>query len=179
MSVDDILFEPIGSSTTTTLDPDVDTQMIDAVKIALTGVSAIEFMVDPDLNIATYDAIADLVETNGQIVAYTRKMVAIQTPPNFVRPAGALTIKEVFHRLHQGQDEFYFCARANGQGIQKLKFTNYFSIDSQIPILHVDDPIAGGFFEWWILGLMSQFVGYNQYYAFASNADAAKYYGTP
>ena len=178
MSVDDILFEPIGSSQTTT-GPQIEAQMIAAVKMALTGSSDIEFMVDSTENIDTYNIIADLIENDKQIIKYTRKMVTIQTPPNFVRPPGALGIKDVFQRLHQGLDEFYFCARSNGQGIQKLKFTNYFSIDGKIPILHVDDPRAGGFFEWWLLGLMSQFIGYNEYYAFATEAEARKYYGTP
>jgi hypothetical protein len=177
MSVDDILFEPIGSSQITS--SQIDTQMVDAIKIALTGVSAIEFMVDPVLHIDTYNVIADLIENDQQIIAYTRQMVAVQTSPNYLRPSGALGIKDVFQRLHQGLDEFYFCARANGQGVQKLKFTNYFSIDNQIPILHVDDPHAGGFFEWWLLGLMSQFIGYNEYYAFGTEAEARKYYNLP
>lgn len=177
MSVDDILFEPIDLNKAKIL---VDQDMIDAVKVALTGISALEFMVDPDISIDTYNEIADLVENDSLVVKYTGQMVKRDTY-GIHRPAGALTIKEVFHRIHRGEDEFYFCAKANGQGVIKEKFTNWFGIDSQIPILHVDDLTgnAGGFFEWWIVGLMSQFCGYNQYYGFTTEAEARKYYAIP
>lgn len=175
MSVDDILFEPVGLSKGKLL---IDQDMIDAVKVALSGVSAIEFFVDPDANADTYDAIADLIETDPQVVKYTNQMVPLVTTE--ARPVGALTIKEVFRRMHAGEDNFYFCARANGSGIHKHKFTNWFGIDTQIPMIHVDQSGgAGGFFEMWIMGLMPNNLGYNQYYCFADWSAASKYYGVP
>src|SRR5258708_370766 len=124
MSADDILFEPIGISKGKLL---VDQQMIDAVKIALSGVSAIEFFVDSDVSVDTYDIIADLIEKDPQVIKYTNQMILPVTVID-TRPAGALTIKEVFHRMHAGEDHFYFCAKANVTGIQKYKFTNWFII---------------------------------------------------
>lgn len=175
-SADDILFEPIG---TNRFKSGLDQQMIDAVKIALTGVSAIEFIVDPTIPVATYDAIADLIENDSQILVYTGQMVKRDSLA-LLRPKAALTIKDVFHRLHENKDEFFFCGRANGNGVSKQRFTNWFGVDSQIPIIHIDD-LSGGssYFEWWILGLMSQFGGYHEHYAFAENIDARKYYAVP
>lgn len=176
MSVDDILFAPIDLSGNK-----LDQKMIGAIKNALTGINAIEFFVDSTTAIETYEQIADLVENDPQVLRYTTQMVK---PDNLgLRPVGALTIKDVFHRIHGGENEFFFCGRANGNGIIKERFTNWFSIDSQIPILHIVDPGngpgVGGFFEWWLIGLMSQFCGYNQHYGFATEAAARNYYAIP
>lgn len=179
-AADDILFEPIGNTAKTTITSGIDTQMVDAVRIALTGVSNMEFIVDSNVDITTYDAIADLIENDHQVVKYTRQMVAIQTPPSYVRPIGALTIKEVFRRIHAGQNDFYFSGRLNGVGVTLNKFSNWFAIFGQIPILHLVDHTGGAnVFEWWLIALMSNFIGYNEYYAFATEAEAQKYYGTP
>lgn len=176
MNADDILFEPIGPSKSTII---LDQEMIDAVKIALTGTSAIEFVVDYTTSLETYDKIADLIEDDPQIIKYTNQMVNPISATE-KRPVGALTLKELFERMYNGNEEFYFCARGNGQGVQKHKFTNWFGIDSQIPMIHVDSSTgAGGFFEMWIMGLMSKNIGYNQYYCFSTWADASKYYGVP
>jgi hypothetical protein len=178
-SVDDLLFEPIGTPVKGPIITGIDTQMVDAVRIALTGSSNIEFFIDNTGDIATYEAIADLVENDSQVLKYTRQMVAQVTAPNFTRPAGALTIKDVFRRLYNGQEEFWFTARLTSQGVTLNKFTNWFAIDGQIPILHLTDHTGGAnFFEWWLVALMSNFVGYNGYYAFGTEAEARKYFGT-
>jgi hypothetical protein len=175
MSIDDILFEPINH------DKDqshIDQKLIDEVKIALTGISAKDLFVDRHVSLETYELIADLVENDPQIVKYTNQMV---TPVSAMekRPNGAMTIKEVFRRLHVGENNFYFSARANGLGITKGEFANRFVIDGKIPMLHIDPSNGGGVFEWWVMGLMTNNVGYNQYYCFANWSDASKYYGVP
>lgn len=177
MSVDDILFQPINQSITATVGI-IDQGMIDAVNIALSGTTAIEFIVDPDIDVATYDTIADFIVTDPQVVKYTTALVnkiSVTQP----RPAGSLTIKDVFRRIHSGHTEFYFCARANGAGISKYEFTNWFGIDSGVPLLHVDQGGYGDYFEWWLMGVMPDHVGYNQYYCFGDWSAANKYYGIP
>ena len=182
-AADDILFEPIGKTTPkTSTNGLIDQQMIDAIKIALTGASAIEFFIDPKIAFDTYDLAADVIEHDKSVIRYTRQMV-LHNPLGLIkpgRPAGALTIKDVFRRIHQGEDEFWFCAHINGNGIRKQKFVNWFSVDSKIPVLALDGGNGNcNFFEWWIVGVMRDFLGYQGYYAFATEADARKYYALP
>src|SRR5678816_3588650 len=110
---DDILFEPIVTNSSTNLL--IDQQMIDAVKIALTGVAGLEFFVDPDIDVTTYDMIADTIENNQHVIAYTQTFVAPDSL-HVIRPVNSLTIKDVFRHLHAGQTAFWFCGRGNPNG---------------------------------------------------------------
>jgi hypothetical protein len=172
MSADDILYEPIVKRTSTTI--------IDQVTRALSGSDDFIFTVDPVIDLAIYDQIADIVEQNPTVIAYTRKLVG-HDPHATWRPAGAMTMKTVFHRLHAGIDEFWFCGRCNGAGIQHYHFTNWFAITKTVPMVQIDTKTVtlSDKFELWVLGLLGNFVGYSTYYAFATKDEARKYYAIP
>ena len=178
-TADDILFEPIVVDPNNNPGLIIDQQMIDAIKIALTGTADIEFFVDSGVSVDTYDIIADIIEADPHVIAYTGNLVPSDSL-HIIRPTNALTIKDVFRRLYNSENTFWFCGRNNGNGIQQNNFTNYFAIDNKVPILGLDG--ANGIinlFEWWTVGLMSNFVGYSEHYAFSSEIDARKYYGVP
>ncbi len=179
-SADDILFQPITTNTNKSK-PHIDRQMIDAVRVALTGVAALEFFVDSSISIDTYDMIADMVEADAFVIAYTTALV-IPDPLHNMRPANALTIKDVFRRLHVGENAFWFCGQNNGNGVSINNFNNWFSIENKVPIVGLDGGASGivNLFEWWVIGLMCNFEGFGGHYAFATEIEARKYYnGTP
>ena len=101
-SVDDILFQPITTNANKS-NLLIDWQMINAVTLALTGVAGIEFFVDSSISIDTYDRIADMIENDAIVIAYTSNLVT-PDPQHTMRPANALTIKDVFRRLYIGEN---------------------------------------------------------------------------
>lgn len=172
MSADDILYEPIIKRKSNSL--------VDHVTHALDGGGDLVFTVDTALDLAIYEQIADLVEQHPGVIAYTRKLVG-HDPHATWRPAGAMTIKTVFQRLYAGVDEFWFCGRCNGAGIQHYRYTNWFAITQTVPGLQIDTKSVqlADKFEWWVLGLLGNFVGYSTYYSFSTSDEARKYYAIP
>src|ERR1051326_837659 len=165
-SADEILFEPINKP--------INQTMVDAVKQALENTITYQFSVDPRYSVETYDEIARLVEDDPNQIVYVKRMV---NPDTGQRPATALSIKDVFRRMHAGNFEFYFCARANCGGITRYTFKNWFAIEHRMPTLQLDKQSSR--FEWWVVSLLSNFTGYTHHYAFGTWEDAHQYYGIP
>jgi hypothetical protein len=172
-AVDDILYAPID-----TINPPVlDQALIANVALALGDPNhCISFSVNPSVSLDTYERIADIIEADNFVRRVASAAVAFD-PFGMIRPTAALTIKDLFRFLHRGgKPAFYWTAIRSPAGIEPIIFANTFSIGSSLPLIRMAD---GRDYEWWIVGLMSQYVGYQGYYTFVEHNDATGYWKTP
>jgi hypothetical protein len=172
-AVDDILYAPIDSNP-----PVLDQALIASIALALGDPTRnVTFSVDSAISLATYQRIAEIIETDRVVFRAARLVVASNPHGNF-RPITALTIKNLFEFLHRcpGANHFFWTAKRSPAGVEQIEFANTFSIISGIPVVRMSD---GRDYEWWIVGLMSQFAGYQGFYAFSDHNDAQNFWSSP
>lgn len=170
MSVDDILFSPIPRVLPVRQDVGY------WVEQALTHMTGeMEFAVDPDTPIETYLKIAEAIEQNRSIFRAARQLVSVNDLG--LRPANALTIKDVFKMIHRGQTDFYWAGKntVSSFGVGDYQFANSFTIAAGVPMCRM----TTGNFELWVLGLLSGFMGFSSHYCFATHDEAQTYWGIP
>lgn len=168
MSVEDILFSPINP-----IAP-YRSSIVDRVLIGFLAKIDVEFAVDPHVAVTDYERVAELIENDGTVFRAARQLCCVDTFGS-LRPPGALTLKDVFARLHRGENNFYWTSQRSPRGIEQYEYANYFVITHGLPIAG----ITTGNFEVWVLGLLSNFAGYLGHYAFAEHAQAHSYWCSP
>src|SRR5271166_1692762 len=149
MSVDDILY---GQINIVKPQPPTDQQMIDTIKVALTWVFDMEFWMDTAIGLSTYEQIADVIMQHPNVISAC-KTVVTHDPLRRYRPVNAISIKDIFKALYDGTTNTFWLAGKSRYGypINKINISNWFGIDSEMPMLHISN---NDYFEWWVLGLM-------------------------
>lgn len=170
-SVDDILFAPIQPLNIESL---VLEEMI--AKALTDRMENVVFHIDNTMKLDTYIKVAEAINTNNTIFNAARQIVMVN-PAAITgvseRPTGSLSAQDVFTRIHSGNPEFFWTAPQSIHGVEHYKFTNIFHIVSGLPMAEIS---SGGTFEWWILGLMEKFLGYQRYYCFGTETEARNWW---
>lgn len=171
---DDILFAPV------TKPFEHDHELIRKTKHVLVDTKkGFDFRVEQAIPIGIYDQLAELVENDPLQIAALKRAVHFD-PKQTRRPTNALSIQDVFRRMHNGNHTFYFATKFGGPGVRGYEFENWFSLQNSVPCVrlkHQLDP--NNKYEWWVLSLIGNFTGYNKYYAFGTEDEARKYNATP
>lgn len=174
-AIDDILFAPIESDTKPGV---IDQALIAQVALCLGDPhSTFSFSVNNRVSIDTYRRIAQIIQDDRPIFRHARQFCA-SDPFGQFRPKTALDIIGLFEKLHQNPNDttvFWSCPGAL-TGVISISYLNHFSIINGMPTAKLSD---GMDFEWWILGLMTNFAGSHGYYCFNSEQDAQKHWIIP
>jgi hypothetical protein len=173
-AIDDILYAPI----TPNPDTDIDQAVIAQITACLNDLSmTVTWTVDPSVTMATYNRIAEIIENNRFIFRAARQLCASDPHGNF-RPTDALTINTLFAHFHTTPvtTEYFWTTRGAATVIVPVGICNQFSIVGGIPMVRLID---GRTYEWWMVGLMSNFAGYQGYYFFSDKMHAYNYWTIP
>jgi hypothetical protein len=170
MTADDILYSPISAA------PVIDQAIIANIALALGDPScAISWAVDVSVTLDTYRRVVEVIEADPVIdKAASRIVVPATSDP---RPTGALTMTELFERLHKDKTarRYYWTRKGSPSGVETIEFLNMFGIVAGVPFARMSDGLD---YEWWTIGLMSNFSGFQGFYAFAEHKDAQKFWST-
>lgn len=175
MTADDILYSPIIPSIQLSA---IDQMLLSNVALAMGDPSMVfTFPVEKQISLGTYRKIANTIENDPVIFKTVRRHCA-NTSGMMPRPAGSLALTELMERLHKNPAnlDYYWTCRRSAAGVEMIRFSNHFTIVMSIPTIRMSD---GRDYEIWLAGLMSNFTGYQGYYAFADPNDAQKFWSTP
>lgn len=171
-TVDDILFAPI--------DPDPIPGVIDQALIAHVAMcmgdpnTGLIYSVSDQADIVTYRKIANVIEQDKRVFRHARQFCA-SDPFGHFRPKTALDITALFEMLHRNPaalNVFWSCPQAL-TGVISIGINNHFEIFKGMPTAQLGDGMK---YEWWVLGLMSNFAGSNGYYCFVNEQDAINHW---
>lgn len=170
MSADDILYSPLTPAV------QIDTALIQNTVLAMNTPSMVfSFNIDPVVSLATFHKIADIIQADRVINLAAQRTV---TPDPSLRPSTALDAKRLFSIIHADppRRRFYWTAKGSAAGVEAVELANVFSIIKGMPAGRLTN---GYDYEWWALGIMSQFAGRQGFYIFDTESDAETFWKMP